>query len=66
MSLAVVALGPTLVAHKLRVHALGGPEALLLRALDAVTVRLVCLVTGRVVLLFDHGWQAKSEMEMRT
>jgi hypothetical protein len=55
LSLAVVALGPTLVADKLRVHTFGGPEALLLGALDTVAVRLVGLVTGRVILLFDHG-----------
>ena len=61
LSLAVVAFGPTLVANKLRVHALGGAEALLLGALNTIAMRLERLVTGCVVLLFDHGLTGKAD-----
>lgn len=62
LTTSVVALGPSLIADKFRFHTLGGSEALLLGALDTVTVRLVGLVAGCVVLLLDHDCLSKQKL----
>ena len=63
LTTSVVALGPSLIADKFRFHTLGGSEALLLGALDTVTVRLVGLVAGCVVLLLYHDCLSKQKRQ---